>query len=172
MSYRRRVWRPGTVVRKTMWMNDGQMRKTRSAWLEGFWNRSDSWTWRWPYRGVELKNSYVSDREQVGNVRQHYQKPYSSLFRAIPLSSYQIIKAYNGCVGKDPRILTLVQRGMSDVGLGCFTHGSPLGGPKWKITKGLRKRRQMNNEAHTGHEGTTKEGEGNKLRGVKKRRKE
>jgi hypothetical protein len=72
------------------------------------------------------------------------------------------MKAYNGRLGKDPRILTLVQRGISDVRLGCFTHGSPLGGPKWKITKGFRKRRQMNNEADKGQGETTKEGEGNK----------
>jgi len=74
------------------------------------------------------------------------------------------MKAYNGRVGKGPRILSLVQRGKIVVGLGCFTNGSLLGGPKWKVTKGLRKRRQMNNEADMKHDGPTKEGEGNRRR--------
>jgi hypothetical protein len=151
-------------------MNDGQMRKTRCAWRVGFWNI------RHLDKALALLGCWteeqLSDREQVWNVPRHYQKPYSSLFRAVPLSRHQIMKAYNGRVGKDPRILTLVQRGMCDVRLGCFTHGSPLGGPKWKITKCLRKRRQINNETDKGHEGTMKEGDGNKLREGKKSRKE
>jgi hypothetical protein len=87
------------------------MRKTRIAYREGYWNMSRqtaghgfslTWVLNLTRATEATENRLESSAPCPEDVRQCCQKPYYSfLLRAVPFSSYQIMKACNGRGGKD-----------------------------------------------------------------------